>query len=163
MLTAANIKDVLDYDAEVGVFLWLVKPSIGVNIGDVAGAITSEGYVTISYKRKAHKGHRLAWLYVYGALPPMIDHINGNRADNRISNLRIATNSQNLMNSKVRCQNKTGLKGVSERNWPGKRFCASIVVDGKPRSLGVYATAEEASAAYSRAAHEHFGEYARVS
>lgn len=163
MLTADNLKNVLIYDPETGLFEWLLKPSVGVNIGDVAGAITSEGYVTISYRRKAYRAHRLAWPYVYGEYPKnLIDHINGVRADNRIANLRPATNSQNLMNSKVRRESKTGIKGVSERNWPGRRFCAAIVIGGSRRHLGVFHTASEASNAYRQAARDHFGEYARL-
>ena len=104
----------------------------------------------ISIDGRKHLAHRLAWLYVNGYCPPGdIDHINGDRAANRISNLRLATRSENLQNqSKAQKHNKTGLLGVSHRR--GK-FRAQIRVDGKKMHIGTFPTPEEAHTAYLEA------------
>ena len=167
MLTADNIKSVLDYNPDTGVFVWKINASWRVRAGDIAGAINSEGYVTISYKRKAAKGHRLAWLYMHGDCPAMLDHVNGDRADNRITNLRPATASQNMWNKKLNPISRSGYKGVSERvgpKWNGKakRIIATISINGKRKHLGLFPSAEDARQAYIKAAGLHFGEFARV-
>jgi hypothetical protein len=98
--------------------------------------------VVDGYKSYAH---RLAFLYMTGSLPPAdVDHVNGVRNDNRWSNLRLATRSQNMWNVK-RCT------GAYQQNG---RWYASIKVDGKRRSLGGYSTKEDASAAYHAAVAE---------
>ncbi len=91
--------------------------------------------------------HRLAWLYVHGTWPAMrVDHRNGNPADNRIRNLRLATNSENRQNlHKAHKNNLSGLLGVS-RN--GNNWAATIKINGKRIGLGTYKTAEAAHAVY---------------
>jgi hypothetical protein len=86
-----------------------------------------------------------------------VDHINGNRRDNRRCNLREVTSAQNCQNR--RAANQTGLKGVHPR---GKKFFACIRVEGKFTYLGIYPTAEEAARVYDEAAHRAFGEFARL-
>ena len=88
-----------------------------------------------------------------------VDHINGNGLDNRRANLRLCANSQNICNSRLRIDNAVGFKGVSPQNG---RFRARLTVQGKNRSLGLFATPEEAAHAYDAAAIEEFGEFARV-
>ena len=86
--TVDYLKEILEYNQETGVFTRKKKISSS-NIGDVAGSVESQGYVIISIKNWPFKAHRLAWFYVHGKWPiDCIDHINGNRADNRIENLR---------------------------------------------------------------------------
>lgn len=100
---------------------------------------------------------------VLGDVPngKIIDHINGDRKDNRVHNLRLVTKQQNLQNRAVSSANKSGYKGVfANRN--RKRWCARITIDGKGMSLGTFDTKEQAALAYNAAASKHFGEYARL-
>lgn len=155
-----RVAAVLRYEPETGLFYWLSPPKGHPRLRDyVAGRITS-GYVMIKLDGKKHKAHRLAWLLTHGSWPDGdVDHANGCPLDNRISNLRIATNPQNQANRK-RDHGKALPKGV-RINSRG-RFNARIRVAGKCHSLGGFATAEEAEAAYIAAAILHYGEFARA-
>lgn len=116
----------------------------------------------IRINRRLYMAHRLAWLYVTGTWPiNHVDHINGNRSDNRFANLRAATSRENARNSRMRANNACGYKGVHYKKQLNK-FVAQIHVDGRVYHLGVFGTAEEAHAAYCKAAREHFGEFARA-
>jgi hypothetical protein len=109
--------------------------------------------------RKNYSAHRLAWLYVYGEWPSdQIDHINRNRSDNRIANLRIATPTQNQANRSVCKRNTTGFKGVTVDPRTG-RFRAKIRVNGKRTHIGVFDSAEEAGAAYVAASRRVYGDF----
>jgi hypothetical protein len=155
MLTADQLKELLEYDPDTGV---LRNRANGRSIGWRHSA----GYRQCMIGKKKYFIHRLAWLYAHGHLPKeQIDHINGDRSDNRICNLRIATQKQNSANMKIRSNNKVGFKGVSRIN-RSKPFFASIHVDGKTKYLGIFATAEEAHEAYLLAARMYFGDYARA-
>lgn len=121
---------------------------------------TRTGYIHFWVGKQSHLAHRIAWLLMTGSWPAqMIDHINGNRSDNRWCNLRAATNQQNTWNSKGR-NSKSGIKGVFQEY---HRFRAMIRLNGRSVHLGAFATKEEASAAYMKAAREAFGEFARAS
>jgi hypothetical protein len=89
-----------------------------------------------------------------------VDHINGVTTDNRIVNLREATVQQNARYQGIARNNKTGFKGVSNR--PNGRFAATIYLDGKNVSLGVFGSKIEAALAYDKAARTHYGEFAYV-
>ena len=95
-----------------------------INAGDEAGSLNGQGYVMVSLKRKRYPVHRLVWIMHGNEPSETIDHINGNRSDNRIENLRAATNAENVCNSKLRKDNSSGIKGVSwrpqSRKWSGK-------------------------------------------
>jgi hypothetical protein len=118
------------------------------------------GYVLVGVDGPQYLAHRLAWLYMTGAWPDAeVDHIDGNRANNAWSNLRLASRSQNIANSGLRVTNTTGFKGVFKAR---KKFNAKITVNYKSVNLGNFDTKEEASAAYKRAAQAAFGEFARV-
>jgi hypothetical protein len=156
-LTAAKLRDVLHYDPETGVFTWVAARQ-KVRVGEKAGCIENTGYVRIRLFRRIYCAHRLAWLYMTGEWPvDFVDHINGARADNRWANLRAATKSQNMSNSRRIASNTTGLKGVSRA---GNRFRASIQINGQARHLGSFRNAEDAHAAYLAAARQNFGEFA---
>lgn len=161
MLTQQQLKDVLDYSPETGEFRWKNK-STAYRVGLVAGSVKSDGYINIGIKRKYYKAHRLAWLYMNGVMPDSIlDHINGDKSDNRISNLRLCSRVENQRNSSA--INRTSkLKGVSHNKKSGK-WTAGIRVNGKYKYLGRYKTEEEAHAMYCFAAWRFFGEYARYS
>jgi hypothetical protein len=147
-LTATHLRDVLDYDPTTGAFTWRVSRR-AVRAGDAAGCVNKQGYVVIRVNGVTRKAHRLAWLHFYGESPArLVDHINGKRADNRICNLRLATNSINMQNQRrpMATNMSSGYLGVTQGR--GGRWRASIVVDGKKRSLGTFVTAEEAADAY---------------
>ena len=160
-LTAERLREVLAYDPDTGVFVWRVPPVNQVRAGDVAGGIMGAGYLVITIDRKKHYSHRLAWLYVHGAWPiEEIDHIDMLRTNNKLSNLREATVTQNNVNRPVHSNNKSGTKGVrATKN--GERWSARIGVSGRTIDLGCYNTKEEAGAAYAEAARRYYGEFAR--
>lgn len=146
-LTNEHLRSVLEYEKETGVFRWLVT-SRNVKSGDVAGYIRPpNNYLQIGVAGKQHPAHRLAWLYCHGSWPDgMLDHINGNRIDNRIENLRIVTNSENMQNMRAaRRDSTTGRLGVA-RN--GRNFAVRITTKGKRIYVGTFRTIEEASNAY---------------
>lgn len=164
-MTAERLREILKYDPSTGVFSWRVKFSRTSAIGCVAGAVYMNGrrYITIATQR--YFAHRLAWLYVHGRWPnAQIDHKNMNRDDNRIENLREATNQQNIANRRVLPSNLLGIKGVgisSDRKRKPQRYRARIRVNDRLIHLGYFSTPELASAAYAEAAVKYFGEFAR--
>lgn len=157
-LTLGRLRKVVSYDPTTGVFVWrsTAKTRNGVKAGDVAGYYSSKGYRKITIDGREQLAHRLAWLYVHGVWPTnQIDHINGDRADNRIVNLREATNTENQQNRpKPSKANTSGYPGVSYRKDRGY-WRARITVDGALINLGQFATAEAAAAAYQAAKEIH--------
>jgi hypothetical protein len=138
-ITQKRLKEVLDYDPDTGVFTWKVQTNFRIPINSVAGKLNTRGYRSIKIDKKDYLAHRLVWLYVHGEWPPqLIDHINGDKLDNRLCNIRCATYSQNNTN-------RINARGYS---MVGKMFHARIVVKRKGIHLGSYKTAEEARQAY---------------
>jgi len=163
MLTAERLREVLRYDAATGVFRWHIKPCHQMNAGDVAGAKHCAGYVQMRVLGRVYLAHRLAWLYVTNQWPEgLIDHANGDRSDNRFSNLRLVTRSQNAANASCHRDSASKIKGVY---WSRQRhrWRAEICVSGRRIHIGLYDSKDAAAAAYSAAATQHFGEYARSS
>lgn len=151
--------DALSYDSETGIFRWKITSGKGV-IGCVAGTPTAKGYIEISVKGKRYLAHRLAWLLSKGKWPSaQIDHIDGDKKNNRLSNLRLATNSQNHANRGAQKNSTSGIKGVYFWKTRGV-WKSQIVVNGRNIFLGYHQTKEAAAAAYAAAAAKHFGEYA---
>tara|TARA_R110002124_G_scaffold215107_1_gene381033 strand:+ start:123 stop:656 length:534 start_codon:yes stop_codon:yes gene_type:complete len=97
--------------------------------------VDGKGYYHCSNNGKFHRVHRLAWLYMYGETPNIIDHINGNRTDNRIENLREVTSQENHMNQKINSKNTSGVTGVY-RNNRLNNWCAQMKFNGKTYHLG---------------------------
>jgi hypothetical protein len=127
----------------------------------VLATTESRGYLLVSVGALVLRAHRVAWAMHFGTEPPkMLDHINGNGMDNRISNLRAATPAQNQSNRCVRRDSSIGLKGVVLHRSTGK-YRARLWIDGKFRSLGLHDTPEAAHAAYLAEAKREHGEYAR--
>lgn len=147
-ISQARLKQILHYDPESGVFTYLVKTSIRVRAGQVAGTRNNRsGYVTISIDYRRYYGHRLAWLYMTGEWPTeQVDHRNTIRSDNRWTNLRKATNQFNNENRRrAHRDSATGVLGVARH---GNKFKARIFVEGKERHLGMFETKEAAHSAY---------------
>lgn len=146
-MTQARLQELVNYAADTGIFTWN-KPRRRCRSGDKTGCRMRNGYICIRLDDILYTAHRLAWLYVHGVWPThQLDHINGDRADNRIANLREATNAQNAQNRK-RKDNKSGFPGVRAEN---SKWLAEIKVNYKVIRLGLYATPEEAHEAYLKA------------
>jgi hypothetical protein len=139
------VLDVLSYDPATGFFRWKKRLSNRVKVGDAAGTQCGE-YMYIKINGANHQSHRLAWLIVNGAGPEaLIDHKDGNGLNNRISNLREATNLQNSWNAKLKRTNKSGVKGVSWDKVNGK-WRAHIQIRGRQIQLGRFAELQDAAA-----------------
>lgn len=146
----------LRYEPSTGDLIWLAdRPGrVARPAGSLAGSISSNGYCVVVYRRRWLRAHRLAWLLFYGNDPGNrdIDHINQDKADNRISNLRLATRSQNSANNKT-------WKGGAFR-LPSGRWQASCRTPQGSRYLGSYDTREEAVAVASAFRQQTYGGFA---
>lgn len=152
-----RIRSVLDYDQATGVFRWRYDRK-GVRGGTIAGGIAVHGYWRLHVDGKTWWAHRLAWFYVYGEVPTLeVDHIDGNRSNNAIANLRLATRRQNQINKKMTKAPKSGYRGVRKQD---QKWRADIRIAGVRKYLGVFDTPELASAAYAKEAAKHHGEFA---
>jgi hypothetical protein len=148
VLTQEKLKELLDYDETTGVFTRKIRTANAIQVGDIAGCMRPDGRFVISLENKRYFSHRLAWLYVYGFLPEMLDHIDGNPSNNKINNLRSCTSSQNQENQrKPQTSNKCGFLGVSYKKRINK-FISQIQIDGVVTHLGCFSTPEDAHQAY---------------
>lgn len=155
------VRDLLHYNPETGIFTWR-KCFKNVHAGEKAGTKISIGYIILGVDNCRVFAHRLAWFYVYGVWPPeYVDHINGDRADNRLSNLRLASHSQNAWNGALRSTNTSGYRGVS---WSKskERWVARLFKNNKQHVIGYFKDKEEARRAYLEAAMRLHGEFARL-
>lgn len=154
MITQERLKELLHYDPDTGLFT-CARSRPGCRVGAVAGTRRKDGYLVVSLDSRRYFTHRLALLYMTGELPTLdIDHINGDRADNRWCNLREATNSENMQNQRRGHSDSTsGLLGVS---WHKNRskWRAQITANKQTINLGSFSTPEEAHAAYLKAKEE---------
>lgn len=166
ILTFEILKSLIAYDPLTGNFerknsQYMSGRANSRNAGKPVGNLRPDGYLAICLLGKRYLAHRVAWFYVTGEWPPnFLDHINGDPSDNRFSNLRECTQSQNVCNRGKGKNNTTGLKGI----WIEKRskknpWCASISLNGKTKHLGSFATREKAYRAYLSASLESRGEF----
>lgn len=158
-LTSERLRTLLRYDALTGAFTWAQDRTNRCKAGQPAGWSDKGGYLHIRVDGKLYLAHRLAWLYVYGKWPTSIlDHRNRFPSDNRISNLRLATHSQNHGNTPPRADNTSGVKGVS---WCKRRskWQAGIRRNGKRVGLGYFTNIEDAAKAYRAASIEIYGDF----
>jgi len=155
------LNSLLRYESDTGLIYWIAKGK-GKIKKKAAGTMLQSGYLGICIGPKRWQAHRLAWALHHGLWPKeQIDHINGNRTDNRICNLREATNAQNGKNLGVSKSNKSGVKGVSWEKYTG-RWKASIRVNGLSISIGRFDTIEQAAFARQQAEQKHFQEWNRT-
>lgn len=155
-LTQAELKRLLHYDPETGVFTWRVRMSDRIRAGQVAGCLSTQGQnILVRVHGKLYQAHRLAWLYVHGRFPPEgLDHINGVRNDNRITNLRLADQSENLQNRRKPPSNNTsGFLGVGFHK-RSNRWRAYIKINYKYLHLGTFSCPKKAHQAYVKAKRE---------
>jgi hypothetical protein len=159
MITAKRVRELFNYDPSTGILTRRIAVGSRGRKGDIPGTDNMNGYRRIIVDHKKYYAHRLAWLHTFGYMPAAIDHIDGDSTNNRIDNLRPATQSQNLMNRKSAARNTSGFKGVC---WDGryvKKWKAQIQTNGENIYLGTFATPEEAHAAYVIAAKKLHGEF----
>ena len=128
--------------------------------GRIAGCLT-RGYILVRIGNRLYRAHRIIWEMHHGPIPKgnELDHIDTNRANNRLSNLRVCTHAQNCLNRGANKNNRFGLKGVLMCEG---RIISRIMVNGRTTDLGSFPTPEAAHAAYCAAAKEHHGEFART-
>lgn len=165
-ISQEEVKRALDYDPATGVFHHRLRADRDRSwnmrfANEVAAPVLGNGYCYLVMGPKRRLAHRVAWLWMTGEWPAgQIDHINGDRTDNRWANLRIATQKQNSANQGLRTTNKSGVKGVC---WVASKnlWKAVITLDGKNKFLGYYKTLAEAGSARQEAEVEHHGEFAK--
>lgn len=145
----------LDYNAKTGVLSWRRK------VGLKPAGTLKDGYLRLVHQGKVMYAHRVIYFMQTGEAPTeLVDHINGKRNDNRWVNLRGATSQQNIFNSCLRKHGKVKSKGVHVCNTTG-RYRVQIKHNGRNRHIGRFDTVKEAKAAYTKAAQELFGDFAR--
>ncbi|MCL4218786.1 MAG: HNH endonuclease [Candidatus Hydrogenedentes bacterium] len=169
IITCEKLRAILDYSPDTGVFRWKHRPDYSKAwntryAGKVAGyewQVGKNTYRSIRIYDWPFLAHRLAWLYMTGNWPAHgVDHRDLDGLNNRWSNLRAATKSQNGLNTKAKKNNKTGFKGVSQdRNG---RCRATIQVDRRWREIGRFGSVQEAHDAYKMAVRELAGEFGRT-
>ena len=145
VITADRLRELLDYNPDTGLFHWRITKSNRVRVGDEAGYYRKDGYCCIRIEGRLYLGQRLAWLYVYGEWPSKnIDHIDQNKSNNRIDNLRNASQTINNYNTRLRKDNASGYQGVTKS---GNRWIAQVHqrIDGvRKNHTKSFGTPEEA-------------------
>jgi hypothetical protein len=162
MITAECLRELLHYAPVTGIWTRRVRTTNSVKVGDVVGCIHRFGDRIINISGHRFRASRLAWFYMKSEWPKGdVDHINGDRADDRWQNLREASRAQNSMNVRMRVDNISGFKGVrwlrGRCKWP-----ARIKLDGRERNVGYFDTAERAFIEYIFAAWRNFGDFAQI-
>jgi hypothetical protein len=162
MVTQERLKELFDY--QDGNLVWKVKKAQCVKIGSVAGwanrDVHGQQYMNVELDGKAYKLHRLVFMYHHGYFPKRVDHINGDRFNNRVENLREVTASQNAQNGKFRISNTSGYKNVSfeKRN---EKWRVMLRVNGVNKSFGYYKDIELAGLVAAEARDKFCGQFAR--
>ena len=160
-ITAEYVNEYLTYDASSG-NLYQRKKRPKVQVGNIAGGITTKGYRYIQLGNRKYPAHHIVWLLETGTFPiKQLDHIDGNKINNHFSNLREVSNKQNTENRGKQRNNKSGYKGVSF-NTRLKKYVAQIQHNSIPIYIGVFHTAHEAHLAYEKKAKELFTHYSRL-
>jgi len=158
MITIKLLHELFDYFE--GNLIWKKQLSYRGKVGNVAGAKKTNGYITVGINNNEYLLHRLIFMYHKGYMPKYVDHIDNNHKNNKIENLREATNQQNSFNAKKSKNNTSGVKGVS---WDiaRKKWEAKCQINKKTIHLGRFSDINEASKALIEFREKHHGEYAR--
>lgn len=161
--SAEELRALLSYDEQTGDLRWkrVRARAHRIKVGEVAGSMTDRGYLAVGIRRRQYLAHRVIWKMVTGSDPvDQIDHVDGNRTNNRLANLRPATNGQNRYNTKLAKNNKSGVKGVS---WDRGRAWVSYITAGGPQiRLGRFKNKNDAILARCSAEAQMHGEFARI-
>lgn len=146
-LTQSAAREIFAYDPDSGYLHWRISPKWGIRAGDKVGYMHKSGYVATKFKRDQYLVHRIVWLIEFGYFPTVdIDHINRDRSDNRIINLRLATRAQNAQNCVTRRIGNSGVPGVSWHK-QSKKWRASIKANGEHIHLGGFDCLDDAALA----------------
>lgn len=167
----ALLRELLAYDSGSGLLFWMSREARHFTDGIVSAQVKAQRFNTRHANRRAftavdargygiggingalYSAHRVVWAFVHGEWPTLqVDHINGNRTDNRIVNLRLVSNRHNSMNSAMKRNNTSGFPGVS---WHRNRFRAQIKIHGRQKFLGYFDAPEDAHKAYCAAKAAH--------
>jgi hypothetical protein len=162
IMNIEKMKEFIDYDPETGDMTWVKVLSNRAKAGDKCGRnVDAKGYGRVCFDGKQYRAHRVAWALHYGSNPDgIIDHINGNRLDNRISNLRIVDTTQNARNTGIGVNNTSGAVGVVWHK-TAKKWVAQITVNRENKYLGLFADFNLARQARLIAEEKYFGQFAR--
>lgn len=157
-ITQDLVRNLFDY--KDGILYWKVRRS-GIKIGSKAGTLHHSGYILIQINNKRYNGHQIIYLYHHGYIPKEIDHIDRNRSNSKIENLREATHQQNCMNKKSAKNSSSIYKGVT---WDKQhqKWRTQIVFNNKHYNLGRFINEKDAAITYNEKAIELFGEFANL-
>lgn len=154
------LENYLSYDPNTGDLTWINSPAKRVKVGDKVSHVGSDGYISLQFQGTRYKAHRVAWFLHYGIWPEGdLDHINNDRTDNRICNLRTCTRQDNLRNMSKQPNKTSKFKGVSRRK--NGLFESYYSFGNKKHSLGLFSSELEAGLAYNYAAETFFGSFAK--
>jgi hypothetical protein len=157
MLSQAELHERFEY--RNGELFYKISPLPKVKVGSKAGSVNADGYVKVTINSKKYCAHRIIFMMQYGYLPKEVDHINCNRADNKVENLRAVSRNQNRYNIVSYKSNTSGAKGVSWKE-PIKKWQVAVNVGGKRKYIGVFEDFELAELVAMEARHKYHGEYA---
>lgn len=158
MITHEKLKQIFEY--ENGKLLWKIRHGSHGQIGKTVGYLNTKGYFQTKINKKSYLLHRLIFLYHHGFLPKIIDHIDGNPTNNRIENLRQATSSENLFNSSLSKNNKSGYKNV-QWNKKSNKWRVRLIINGKDKDFGYFDDVELAGLVAEEARNLMHKEFAR--
>ena len=152
MITQSQLQDLFDYNPETGHLIRKITINCQAVKGAIVGSDNGNGYKKLWIDKKQYYVHRLIWIYVYGNIPDVgIDHIDNNPSNNKINNLRLANQSENMQNVNKFRTNTSGYKGVTWNKNYGK-WTSQIWLNNKRKFLGNFENIENAYLAYCDAA-----------
>lgn len=157
MITQELVLHLFDY--RDGQLYWRVRPSTSVQIGAIAGSVNSTGYKQTRIDKKIYLNHRIIFLWHYGWLPKNVDHKDKNPLNNKIDNLRSATEAENSWNAKLRVDNTSGIKGVYKTK-SDKKWRVQVQVNNKRKNIGGFDDLELAELVAIMAREKYHGAYA---